>query len=68
MCLDIGGGRKIYSQFYHSIQASFRVLMDPVARSLVENPQMWVRERGISWMGHKHTQRREEFTTGAGHQ
>lgn len=34
------GGRKIYSQFYHSIQASLRVLVDPVARSLVENPQM----------------------------
>lgn len=45
------GVRKIYSQFYYSIQASLRVLTDPVVRSLVENQQIWVSERGISWMG-----------------
>lgn len=27
------------------------------------NPQMWVGEGGISWMEHRHTQKREEFTT-----
>lgn len=59
---EIRGVRKIYSQFYHPIQGSLRVLVDPVASSLAENPQLWLGEGGISWMGHKHTQKREEFT------
>ena len=35
-CLGIRGIRKIYSQFYHPIQGSLRVFVDPVAHSLVE--------------------------------